>query len=305
MDSYFKSQSDQIFRNVQLLIYVFDSEQHAQFAMQQQQQGLSLSSSSQQQQPPSKDMQQYCECIRAVQQHSPKAHVFVLIHKMDLIQSHSLRAAVFAQRVADITRHSGTMSNIECFATSIWDETLYKAWSHIVYSLIPNQDQLCRMMQKLARQLQADELVLFEKATFLVIQHTDVNQQAEAQAAANAAANLVGNQHHHLPLPPLSSLVHNADVHRFEKMSNIIKQFKLNCLKSSLEFQSMQVRNSDWEAQLCDLTTNTVLLILQSHAKRPGEEPHSKGSAVFPAATALTIAAARPIFEQFVQANMY
>ena len=27
---------------------------------------------------------------------------------------------------------------VECFATSIWDETLYKAWSKIVHTLIPN-----------------------------------------------------------------------------------------------------------------------------------------------------------------------
>eukprot|EP00694_Reclinomonas_americana_P005595 EC794851.1.p4 GENE.EC794851.1~~EC794851.1.p4 ORF type:complete len:80 (+),score=15.69 EC794851.1:383-622(+) len=32
--------------------------------------------------------------------------------------------------------------NIECFSTSIWDETLYKACSSIVYSLIPNVDML-------------------------------------------------------------------------------------------------------------------------------------------------------------------
>ena len=25
-----------------------------------------------------------------------------------------------------------------CFRTSIWDETLYRAWSRIVYSLVPN-----------------------------------------------------------------------------------------------------------------------------------------------------------------------
>ena len=28
------------------------------------------------------------------------------------------------------------------FSTSIWDETLYQAWSRIVQELIPNKDQI-------------------------------------------------------------------------------------------------------------------------------------------------------------------
>ena len=32
--------------------------------------------------------------------------------------------------------------DVTCFQTSIWDETLYRAWSQIVYSLIPNVAQL-------------------------------------------------------------------------------------------------------------------------------------------------------------------
>ncbi|CAO2624552.1 Ras-related GTP-binding protein B, partial [Lemmus lemmus] len=41
--------------------------------------------------------------------------------------------------------HLGHLSRpleCSCFRTSIWDETLYKAWSNIVYQLIPNVQQL-------------------------------------------------------------------------------------------------------------------------------------------------------------------
>lgn len=56
----------------------------------------------------------------------------------------------------------------------------------------------------------ADEVVLFERATFLVIaHHTDV--------------------------------VHK-DINRFEKISNIVKQFKLSVSKTSHEFRGMMVR---------------------------------------------------------------
>jgi Ras-related GTP-binding protein A/B len=59
-------------------------------------------------------------------------------------------------------------SNIQCFATSIWDETLYRAWSQIVYSLIPNVELLEKQLRDFSSICAADEVVLFERATFLV-----------------------------------------------------------------------------------------------------------------------------------------
>ena len=85
--------------------------------------------------------------------------------------------------------------SVTFFKTSIWDETLYKAWSSIVYQLIPNVKSLEHQLESLCEICGADEVVLFEKATFLVISH-----------ATHTA---------------------HSDVHRFEKISNIIKQFKL------------------------------------------------------------------------------
>ena len=60
---------------------------------------------------------------------------------------------------------------MKCYATSIWDETLYKAWSQIVYSLIPNVHILETQLEEFSNICGADEIVLFEKATFLVISH--------------------------------------------------------------------------------------------------------------------------------------
>ena len=49
----------------------------------------------------------------------------------------------------------------------IWDETLYKAWSSIVYMLIPNVKEMECALNEFAEILDADEVLLFEKATFL------------------------------------------------------------------------------------------------------------------------------------------
>merc|ERR1712170_110389 len=98
------------------------------------------------------------------------------------------------ERSADLKQFTGEL-DVVCFKTSIWDETLFKAWSAIVYSLIPNVTILEQQLRSFADICEADEVVLFERATFLVINH--------------------------------ATLRPHADKHRFEKISNIIKQFKL------------------------------------------------------------------------------
>merc|ERR1711865_153691 len=61
------------------------------------------------------------------------------------------------------------VENFQCFGTSIWDESLYKAWSEIVTNLIPNIKLLENHLNKFCKICDADEVVLFERATFLVI----------------------------------------------------------------------------------------------------------------------------------------
>jgi Ras-related GTP-binding protein A/B len=133
---------------------------------------------------------------------SPKAKIFCLVHKMDLL-AESIRDKSFNEKRLKIIEKTKTFE-IDCFKTSIWDETLYKAWSQIVYFLLPNVKTLEKNLEEFCNTLNADEVVLFERYTFLVVSHHD-------------------NKKH-------------EDVHRFEKISNIIKQFKLSCIKTSFQF---------------------------------------------------------------------
>ena len=75
---------------------------------------------------------------------------------------------IFNNRQAELKSISQPLE-CTCFRTSIWDETLYKAWSSIVHSLIPNVDELERHLNIFANIIDADEVLLFERATFLVI----------------------------------------------------------------------------------------------------------------------------------------
>uniref|UniRef100_A0A3P9QB47 Ras-related GTP-binding protein n=1 Tax=Poecilia reticulata TaxID=8081 RepID=A0A3P9QB47_POERE len=144
MENYFTSQRDNIFRNVEVLIYVFDVESREL----------------------EKDMHYYQSCLEAILQNSPDAKVFCLVHKMDLVQEDQ-RDLIFKEREEDLKRLSRPLA-CTCFRTSIWDETLYKAWSSIVYQLIPNVQQLETNLRNFAQIIEADEVLLFERATFLV-----------------------------------------------------------------------------------------------------------------------------------------
>lgn len=169
MENYFESQRDQIFRGVEVLIYVFDIES----------------------QDRKKDMDNFASCLDAIKQGSKNAHIFALIHKMDLIHKDDERLALFEERAAELRKMADPL-RITCFGTSIWDETLYKAWSSIVYALVPNVDVLESNLDKLCRLCEADEIVMFEKATFLVISHAthraheDVHRYEKASTRAHA-----------------------------------------------------------------------------------------------------------------------
>ncbi|KAL3847962.1 hypothetical protein ACJMK2_018851 [Sinanodonta woodiana] len=198
MENYFASQRDNIFRNVEVLIYVFDVESREL----------------------EKDMHYYQSCLEAILQNSPEAKVFCLVHKMDLVQEDQ-RELIFKEREEDLRRLSKPLE-CTCFATSIWDETLYKAWSSIVYQLIPNVQQLESNLRKFTEIIDADE----------VISHCERKP--------------------------------HRDVHRFEKISNIIKQFKLSCSKLAASFQSMEIRNSTFAAFIDIFTQNTYVMVVMS-----------------------------------------
>ena len=237
-ESYFDSQRDTIFRNVEVLIYVFDIDSG----------------------DLENDITLFDGILDAMEQSSPDASIFVLIHKMDLYAEVD-RERAFNERSALIQSRSQQFK-MKCFATSIWDETLYRAWSAIVYSLIPNVTILESQLLDFCTICGADEVVVFEKATFLVISHISKLEKS------------------------------HYDSHRFERISNIIKQFKLSCSKSLYQFQGMEVRNSLYSAFIDAFTGNTYIMVIMA----------GEGAQVPTALTQLNIAAARKHFERFIPA---
>merc|ERR1712196_639740 len=107
--NYLDNMRDHIFKSVELLVYVFDIESDQLAA----------------------DLEQFEAVVEALDQHSPDALVFVLVHKMDLV-SEDERQLVFQERESLILECSRNLAiRVKCFPSSIWDETLYRAWSQI------------------------------------------------------------------------------------------------------------------------------------------------------------------------------
>ena len=174
-ENYLTTQKSYVFSEVGVLIYVFDIESR-EFEQ---------------------DLTTYNAVIKALEEYSPRAHVFCLVHKMDLVQM-DFRDSLFEEREAAIKVKSGRFARVVVsYPTTIWDQSLYKAWGNIVHSLIPNLDVIEDYLSQLAEAIEAEEIVLFERTTFLTV--TSVTSE-------------IGQQ--------------NPYVDRYERLSNIIKTFK-------------------------------------------------------------------------------
>lgn len=180
--TYLTSQRSNVFSEVGVLIYVFDVESREFDGRDGQN---------------FRDLNTYNAIIKALQEFSPEAHVFTLVHKMDLVKAEH-RERVLQDKSDAIRRQSGGFQDdVQTFATSIWDQTLYKAWGQIVHTLIPNLNVIEWYLRRLADITQAEEIILFERITFLTV---------------TAVTSDVGKR--------------NPYADRYERLSNIIKTFK-------------------------------------------------------------------------------
>jgi len=151
MENYFESQRETIFQNAHVLIYVLMADSGKQGGSN----SLARSPSSE----TNKDLSYFAHAMESLRQFSSDARVFCLIHKLDLVHE-SKREEVLRNYERDLVNAAPGI-NLTCFGTSIWDETLFKAWSQIVYALIPDVEQLETQLEHICNVCEADEVVLF------------------------------------------------------------------------------------------------------------------------------------------------
>jgi len=307
--------------------------------------------------------------LEAMEENSPDARIFVLVHKMDLVAEEERELILEdRKRLIEESCLGVGVQHFQCFGTSIWDETLYKAWSEIVTNLIPNIGVLESHLSDFCRICDADEVVLFERATFLVISHAQVKKGDDSKGRSLLTTGEEKDPHedvnevagdgdesttdkdklqdaqistspHSASSPPINdpsleggvsspaspggnatlstnpsntnnqqlaakasnqiatSPTPQFDTHRFEKISNIVKQFKLSCGKAQSQFQGMDVRNSKFTAFIDAFTANTYIMVIVSNTGQNGQD---WGSGTQKAATLMNIQKARSHFEQFI-----
>lgn len=242
MESYFGSHKENIFTNVSTMIYVFD-----------------LNSADEE-----LDYADYKKCVEYLKECSRNAQIFCLFHKLDLIPADQRERLVEYKR-----QHVQKLSDpfkIVAFGTSIWHDSLYRAWSTIVYTLIPNSSLITEHLQHFADSCEVEEVVLFEKATFLDVAHASHSSISRFEF---------------------------KDPHRFEKMSNVVKMFKLSCARAAgSSVHSIELHNSDFDAFVYEFTNTTYIMVIVS-------DPEVK-----PAVTLMNIGLARPHFERLLKPNI-
>jgi len=193
MENYFNQQKESIFRGAQVLIYVLDVKSEK----------------------PEGDLEGYKECLKAIADNSSEAKIFALVHKMDLIEDLEEKQRVFEQKKARLQQEAHSLGlQVEVSKTSIWDKTLYSAWSKIVTQLVPHKDKFEEELKVLI-EAGADEVMLFEKETFLNICYLNRNSAQDRGDNEDLAD-------------------------RMEDMSHYMKSFKYICSKNATNYQSMK-----------------------------------------------------------------
>lgn len=206
---YLESKREQIFGCVEVLVFVIEAERSKQNQN-------------------NDDLNYFEDCVKALTEYSPQAKVVILIHKMDLVADHR-KQNVFEKRQKEIKDRSGIFQ-VKCFPTSIWEVSLYKAWTDIVSTLIMDMDSLKAGLANFAESCNAEEVILFEKSTFLLTCHYSKNQLSDDQ--------------------------------RFEKISHIIKKFKLSCINNKSQFQSLVIKTKGLTTFLEEFTKSTYIMII-------------------------------------------
>ncbi|PJF18507.1 Ras-related GTP-binding protein A-like Protein [Paramicrosporidium saccamoebae] len=204
MDEYLNSQSSELFSNVAVLVYAFDVTSES-----------------------TEGMSQFDGCMSALRTYSPEAKLFVLFHKSDLLSGSP--STLLRDRESDLKRRAlPTLAH--CHITSIWDESLYRAWSSIISSLVPNLTLFHSELLRFVDRTRGEEAILFEAVTLLAIGH-------------------VTKRHH-------------PDGRRFEKISNMMKQLRTMTGKFSAGMVSLRVVLGDGTGLLMERLCNEAILML-------------------------------------------
>lgn len=206
MDEIVSKDSQQIFSNVALLVFVFDA--------------LNLSD---------KTIPQLEACTSALRSFSSEAKLAVLFNKSDMVKDQSQLKDCEA-----LVKKAALPTLATVHTTSIWDESLYRAWSTILTSLITSITTLQAEVNRLQERLKCDEAALYDHTSLLHIVHS-------------------GKRNY-------------SDCHRFERVSNILRQMKMSTKRFDSAPVQMQLVMEDSTGLLMVSLGQCILVLISSSA---------------------------------------
>eukprot|EP00970_Alexandrium_tamarense_P020084 scaffold14826_cov179-Alexandrium_tamarense.AAC.3 len=296
-ESYFERDRETIFRSVELLIYVFDIESDC----------------------PEKDFDHFAGVLEALEENSPDARIFVLVHKMDLVAEEE-RELILEDRRRLIEE--------SCVGVGVQERMKKPEFKAYHAQAKSDAREIDDTQQGLITGGDDGSVASGGKdddagdgiASTLAGTNMEGGEDGtadETHSNSSPIHNQTGERGATSPQPPMSpggktdnkqsakpanqlsapSPIPQFDAHRFEKISNIVKQFKLSCGKAQSQFQGMDVRNSRFTAFIDAFTANTYIMVIVSNTAQNSQE---WGRGVQKAATLLNIQKARSHFEQFI-----
>ncbi len=147
---------------------------------------------------------------------------------MDLLED-SMRNDNFFKIKSYLEKEDINNLNIIFLATSIWDISLYKAWTYIISEFIPKKDKMKELLKKLVSACGADEAVLLEKN--ILIKICSYNEKEL------------------------------ADKDRFEKITEVIKKFKQSCKMNSSTFKEILIKTANNVIYIDEFENSTYIIV--------------------------------------------
>lgn len=181
------------------------------------------------------DFEYFQLSFKHLMQNDKKAKIFCLLHKMDLIKEENEKKKKFEDHKRRIKSIVGS-KDVKYYKTSIWDESLYLCWSDIIYSLIPNASRIETKLNSFTRICGATETILLEGSTFLIISQSSGAIDQDNRTKKN------------------------------EMISNIIKKFKISCLKLKTRFNSIRLDTDQFQVFLEKFVKNSFILVVSDHS---------------------------------------
>ena len=262
-------------------------------------------------------IQYFVHALSSAVELSPNAQIFVMLHKMDLIKPDA-REKVYTDHVRDLKEALANHLRAGCktkfselqikevvgrvvfFPTTLWDSSVFHAYSVIVRTLVPDREYLDEQLAKLVKQCDGFEAAIFEKRTMLCLAHVDEHgesietnrvqqtlhedfEQAEAaetgstqgsgrqgeddeddldDAHQNGHTTSHHHQHHHSEDDDERHAARKQDSSRANVISEVFKLFKLRCFQRSVDMKSCSMQTPEFSAVLRTLPKTTMVLMV-------------------------------------------